>query len=201
MDKRRYFIVVIVLAIFLIGCGGNNAVAPEPVASGTGGQESSTAADEGAAAAEEEVADPAAAAADEETAAEAAAEEEVADELAADDPNLVAGLPSSGLDPDTGLEINPTQIVPGVDFIIRGRMISFNLTPQERPEFLIESPAGIRYRVQSQPVPEIAFADGTVLLAHEYQRGLHAQATVRQEEGSGVTSVVISENLILLSEE
>lgn len=212
-NKYRLIItlsVVLALALVLVGCGGGGG-APEASPAGTGGQApADTAAEEAAAAPaaeeNEEAAEPAAAEAEAEAsgseAAEANAEEgEEAEEAAADDPNLIAGLPASGIDAESGLEINPPTIVPGVDFIVRGTVISFNLTPQDNPEFLIESPSGTRYRVNSQPVPEIAFTDGRVLLAHEYQRGLLAQATVRQEEGSGVTSVVITENLVLLSEE
>lgn len=203
MRKLYGLIMVLILALLVAGCGGGGN-APEPEASGTGGQvPADTAAEEAdaPAAAEEEAEEPAAAEVDDAAAAETdeestAAEEE---EAAADDPNQIAGMPTSGTDPDTGLEINPPTIVPGVDFIVRGTVISFNLTPQDDPEFLIESPAGVRYRVNSQPVPEISFEDGTVLLPHQYQRGVFAQATVRQEEGSGVTSVVVTDNLMLLS--
>jgi hypothetical protein len=200
MDKKRNFIVACILIILLVGCGGSNTT-PEPESPGTGGQNSSTSADDSTAAPEEAEAEPTADITEEEPAAESPAEEEPVAEPAADDANQIAGRPTSGIDPDTGLEINPSQIVPGVDFIVRGTMISFNMTPQTNPEFLIEAPDGTRYRVQSQPVPEIAFEDGTVLLAHQYQRGMFAQATVRQEEGSGVTSVVTSDDLTLLSNE
>jgi hypothetical protein len=147
---------------------------------------------ESAAAPEEEAA---------ETADEAPAGAESAEEPPAASSDLIAGLPASGTDPDTGLEINPAQIVPGVDFIVRGELVSFNLTPQDSPEFLLEAPSGTRYRVQSQPTSEIAFTDGSVLLPHQYQRGLLGQATVRQEEGAGVTTVVMTDNFVLLVEE
>lgn len=203
MRKLCGIIMVLMLAFLLVGCGGGGA-ASEPEAAGTGGQvpaESAAEEAEEPAAAAEEAEEPAAAEVNDAAAAEtdedsAAAEEA---ETAAGDPSLIAGMPTSGVDPDSGLEINPPTIVPGVDFIVRGTVISFNLTPQESPEFLIESPAGVRYRVSSQPVPEISFEDGTVLLPHQYQRGVFAQATVRQEEGSGVTSVVTTDNLMLLS--
>jgi hypothetical protein len=202
---KRYLIGAIVLAILLLGCGGGNAATPGPATSGTGGQENivSTTPDENTTDPAEEAAEVEAEAATDDPAEEEGEVEAGEDtaQPAADDPNLVAGLPSSGIDPETNLEINPTQIVPGVDFIVRGRLVSFNLTPQDSPEFLVESPAGTRYRVQSQPVSEIAFADGTVLLPHQYQRGMIGQATVRQEEGAGVTTVVTTENFTLLAEE
>jgi hypothetical protein len=213
VEMKRYFIVVFAFAILLAlsaGCGGGNAAAPA-VSGDTGTSASSETVGEPTTA--EDTAAPIDAAeggeaADVAPADEAATGEETtvaepveAAEPAVDDPNMVAGLPASGIDPETGLEINPEQFVPGVDFIVRGRLVSFNLTPQDSPEFLIESPSGTRYRVNSQPVPAIAFADGTTLLPHEYQRGLLAQATVRQEEGAGVTTVVTTDNLVLLAQE
>jgi hypothetical protein len=221
MNKDRNIIIVIgaglkkvvamgmliaTLLLFLAGCGGGTA-GTEPTAPAAGVDEnaSTESTAEEATEPEEDAAEPAAGEAEAEPPVEEAAGDEPpaapSDETTDDAGDLVAGLPSSGIDEESGLEINPLQIPPGVDFIVRGSLISFNLTPQDSPEFLIESPAGIRYRVKSQPVPQIAFTDGTVLLPHQYQRGMLAQATVRQEVDAGVTSVVISEDLILLNDD
>lgn len=131
-------------------------------------------------------------------AADAPAEEPAVEEPAAADAS--GDLAMSGTDADTGLEINPAVPAPGIDYIVRGKLVSFNLTPQDSPEFLIESPDGVRYRIRSQPVPDIYFTDGTQLKPHEYKRGLMAQATARLEDSSTLTSVMLSENLTLFPE-
>ncbi|MCA9865227.1 MAG: hypothetical protein KC410_01915 [Anaerolineales bacterium] len=134
-----------------------------------------------------------------------ATEEAVAEEGAADGGNeagdMIAGRPASGIDPDTGLEINPPTVVPGVDFIVRGEIINANLTPQDSPEFVILSPSGTRFRIRSQPVPDISYEDGTQPALHEFQRGVLIQATVRQEEGAGATITVQSTDLTLLHDQ
>lgn len=114
---------------------------------------------------------------------------------------FVAGLPASGIDPETGLEINPPQIVQGQEFIVRGTIISYNLTPQTTPEFLVEAPSGMRYRVRSQGISDIYYGDGTQLKAFEYKIGLLAQATVLQETTAGVTTVVETDNFMLLHDQ
>jgi hypothetical protein len=111
---------------------------------------------------------------------------------------MIAERPASGIDPDTNLEINPPAVVPGVDFIVRGEIVNANLTPQESPEFVVLSPSGTRFRIRSQPVPDIAYEDGTIPALHEFQRGVLVQATVRQDEGAGATITVHSTDLTLL---
>ncbi len=132
-------------------------------------------------------------------------EETVAEEAPVDaaDPggDMVAGLPASGTDPDTGLEINPPSVVPGVDFIVRGEIVNANITPQDSPEFLILSPSGTRFRIRSQPVSDITYDDGTQPALHEFKRGVLVQATVRQEEGAGATITVQSTDLSLLHDQ
>ncbi len=113
----------------------------------------------------------------------------------------IAGRSVTGFDAATGLEINPLDVVAGVDYIVIGSLISFNLTPQDSPEFMVQSPDGTRYRVQSQAVSEIFAEDGSQLLPHEYQRGMFATATVRLDDSGGVTSVVLSDDFMLLSSE
>ena len=122
-------------------------------------------------------------------------------ESSGDDAVMVAGRPASGVDPDTGLEINPPEVVPGVDFIVRGEIVTATLTPQDSPEFVIIAPSGTRYRIEAQPVPDIFFEDGSQPKPHEYSIGLPVQATVRQEIGAGATIVVQSSDLTLLLEE
>jgi hypothetical protein len=136
--------------------------------------------------------------AEEPSAQEAAAEAPAEESASSDATDLIAGRPASGIDPDTGLEINPATITPGVDYILRAELISASLTPQDSPEFMLTSPAGVRYRVRAQPVPEIKYEDGTQPALHEFTRGMLVQATVRQEEGAGATILVHSTDLTLL---
>jgi len=115
--------------------------------------------------------------------------------------DMIAGRPASGTDPDTGLEINPAKITPGVDYIVRGELVNHNLTPVESPEFMVISPAGVRYRIRSQPLDQIFYEDGTQPAPHQYKRGMLVQATVRQEEGSAPTTLVNSTDFVLLQGE
>lgn len=135
--------------------------------------------------------------------ADAAAPTEAPAEAAAPDAaaSPYGDLLLTGTDPETGLEINPATTAPGTDYVIRGKISSFNLIPQESPEFLIEGPNGVRYRVQTQAVPNIFLADGTQLAPHQIVRGLPIQATARLTESTRATSVMISENFVILSAE
>lgn len=198
--KRLAWILFLILTLSggLVACGGGQTPA-EPAAENT---TADTAAEEPAA---EEAAEPAEEAAAEETAPEAeevAADDGAAEVAPAEDEaaggEMIAGRPASGTDPDTGLEINPPTVVPGVDFIVRGEIVNANLTPQESPEFVVLSPSGTRYRIRSQHVLEIAYDDGTKPALHEFQRGVLLQATVRQEEDAGATITVNSTDLTLL---
>ncbi len=203
MKKSLWLLVIaLILAATLVACGGSDApTGSAPV--------------EAAAEVVEDVAEsPAEVVVVEEAVEEAAADmpeeppatEEPMEEVAAEadaasaEVDATDGMQMSGVDPDTGLEINPVQIAPGIDYIIRGRLISFNLTPQDSPEFLIETPDGARFRIKSQPAPDIYFDDGTQLLPHEYRRGILAQATAQLEESARATSVMLSPNFTLLVE-
>mgnify|MGYP000852540448 CR=1 FL=1 len=115
--------------------------------------------------------------------------------------DMIAGRPASGIDPDTGLEINPATITPGVDYIVRGELVNHNLTPATSPEFMVISPAGVRYRIRSQALEQIFYEDGTQPAPFQYKRGMLIQATVRQEEGSAPTTLVNSTDLVLLQSE
>lgn len=207
MKKSLVLLVVtLMIAAVLAACGGGGAAAPEPQAEVPAVVEEAAEAVVDAPAEEE----PAEEAPAEETAAEepveAPAEAETADapaeepDDAADDTGAAAAdLQMSGIDPDTGLEINPAVTAPGVDYIIRGTLSSYNLIPQESPEFLIDGPNGVRYRIRTQPVPEIFVTDGSQIALHEYTRGIPVQATARLTESSRATSIMESTNLVLLA--
>lgn len=200
--KRLAWMVFLILALSggLVACGGGStetAVAPAVEESTTDTTAAEPAADEAAEPAEETASEAEAPAA--ETATEEGAAEEAPAEAAAAD--LIAGRPASGIDPDTGLEINPAAVVPGVDFIVRGEIVNANLTPQETPEFVVLAPSGTRFRIRSQHVKEIFYDDGTQPALHEFQRGVLLQATVRQEEDAGATITVNSTDLTLLHNE
>jgi hypothetical protein len=199
-------LLTMMLAVALAACGGGAAEPAAPV------EEAAEVVEEAA----EEAVEPVAEAPPEEAteapadeAAEAPAEEpaeapaEAAEEAPAEEGAavLVAGLPASGIDADSGLEINPLEVQPGVDYIVRGELVNFALVPTDKPEFMIQSPDGTRYRVRSQPVEEIAFTDGSTLLPHEYKRGMLAQATARLMESATATSVMLSTDLVLLPSE
>lgn len=113
----------------------------------------------------------------------------------------VAGRPASGTDPETGMNINPDTFGPGDEFVVRGTIISMNLTPTVSPEFLIEAPSGRKYRIRSQDLAETYLDDGTQLRPHEYRQGMLAQATASLASDAGPADILLSENLILLREE
>lgn len=214
MKKLSLFFLLI--ALVLVACGGNT----EPVTNANNEANApaeNNNADEADANADEEMADEEMAdeemaneeMADEEMADEEMADEEMADEEMADeemaDEEMADEAPASdyvysGTDPDTGLEVNPTDIEQGVEFIVRGSVISMNLTPQSDPEFVIQSPDGTNYRIHTQPLGEIFFLDGvTQLLPHEYKIGMEAHATTVSPVGSTASDVLESTDLVLIS--
>lgn len=202
--KRFFWLIVLTLSLVLAACGGGSATAPaEPAAEA--GEAVEEAVQEVEAAAEEVVEmaaeEPAEEAAEAPTVEAPAVEEPVVEEAAPSDEasgDSIAGLPASGIDPETGLEINPAQVQPGIDYIVRGELVNFSLIPTDSPEFLVESPAGVRYRIQSQALEEIAYTDGSVLEPHQYKRGMPAQATARLMESATATSIMLSSDLVLL---
>jgi hypothetical protein len=109
-----------------------------------------------------------------------------------------SGMLMSGADPATGLEINPEAVVAGVEFIVRGEIASMTLTPTTAPEFVIESPAGKRYRIRSQDLANTFFEDGSQLEPHQYRQGMMAQATVFLDPNAGPAGILTSEDLTLL---
>lgn len=205
--KRILWITLLLCALTgaLVACGGSaeppvqSAEADEVPAVDTG--EEAAVEDTAASAGEEAAVEETAPAEEEVPAADEAAAEASPVDAADGGGDMIAGRPASGTDPDTGLEINPPTVVPGVDFIVRGEIVNANLTPQESPEFVILSPSGTRFRIRSQPVPDISYEDGTQPALHEFQRGVLIQATVRQEEDAGATITVQSTDLTLLHDQ
>lgn len=191
-------IALLMLIAILVACGGS--AAPEPAAI-----EPATAVAEEGALVEESAPSQDATPAGESVAEEPASVEEAApvEEVAAAEEtgDMLAGRPTSGIDPATGLEINPPQIIPGVDYLVVGEIMSFNLIPQDSPEFVVLSPAGVRFRIHPQPVDQITYEDGTVPAKMDFKRGMPIMATVRQEEGAGATIVVQSSDFTILQSE
>lgn len=196
-------LLLLALTGMLVACGGSEvpaeAVDASEVPAVSAAEEEAV--DE-AAPVEEAAVDEAAPVEEAAPADEAAVEEAAPVEEAAEaSGDMVAGRPASGTDPDTGLEINPPTVVPGVDFIVRGEIVNANLTPQDSPEFVVLSPSGTRFRIRSQHVNDILYEDGTKPALHEFQRGVLIQATVRQEEDAGATITVQSTDVTLLHDQ
>jgi hypothetical protein len=106
----------------------------------------------------------------------------------------------STIDTETGLLLNPDQIFTGVEFVVKGKIVSMNLTPQERPEFVLQAPSGKRYRIRSQSLADTFTADGRQLKAFEYRQGMMAKATVILPLGSTSTDILVTQNFMLLLE-
>lgn len=224
-EKVTLIGVVLILALLTVACGG----ASEPVVSNDAGATEATVEEEGenaaadqateeneaesdSATASEETseADESAEAADEATdeaaAAETSAEEETSPEEETADGDAgsgetVAGRPASGADPETGMQINPPELIQGEEFIVRGEIISLNLTPQTTPEFLVEAPNGQKFRIRSQELSAVTYEDGTTVAPHEFRQGMLAEATVYQDPSADLTTLVESEDFRLLKEE
>lgn len=198
--KRIMWIALLmfILTGMLVACGGGTEAPAEPAEASevpaVSAADESVAEESAPAEPEEAVEDTEPAMEEEAPAAETAVEE-------ADSGVMVAGRPASGTDPDTGLEINPPEVIPGVEFIVRGEIVNASLTPQENPEFVILAPSGTRYRIFAQNVNDISYDDGTKPALHEFARGMLVQATVRQDENAGATIAVNSTDLTLLHDQ
>lgn len=144
---------------------------------------------------------------EEEMEEEAEAEEEMVEEEPTEEPmeeETAVGFGSismSGTDPDTGLAINPETFGPGDTFIVRGTIISMNLTPVTSPEFLIESPAGTRYRIKSQPLADTFFIDGSQWEPFEYRQGVGAMATIMFGASLEPSDIPTVDDLVLVMQE
>ena len=195
--KRVLAIIGFLLVLFLAtACGGGSAVAPEadeqPAAVESAGQGP----------AGKEPADEAEAPADEAAVEGEAAAPEATEGAAGEEPAAGTEAQASGIDPETGLEINPEVVGPGSEFIVRGEIISMNLTPQDRPEFVVKAPSGQNYRIATQALSDIYFEDGETQLApYEYRQGMRAQATAMMPADAGPSDVLQSSDFMLLGDE
>lgn len=205
---KQTLIIGLVLLLILAACGGSTPT--ESATSSDSAVSANTASTTDSVAAESVVpesedpptaeAAPADSSATDSSATEMSSTTETAVEDTAVAGDTVAGRIASGLDPDTGLEINPTEVLPGVEYLVRGEIVSMNLTPQTDPEFLLQAPNGTRYRIHSQGLSEIFLEDGTQLKPHEYRQGMLAQAIIIQDLNAGITTIVDSDDLLLLIE-
>jgi hypothetical protein len=205
MNKKAVLPWIIAL-ILLMACGGGDA---EPAAPAANDDSSSPPAAEveGSAEVEEAVAPVEEAPAEEsveagEDASEEAATEEVMEEVVEEAPASPFGdRPMSGTDPETGLLINPDSVRPGDTFIVRGEIISMNLTPITAPEFLILSPDGLRFRLRSQSLNDTFYEDGEQLQPFQYRNGMLAQATATLAANATSSDIPTSTDLVLVKSE
>lgn len=104
-----------------------------------------------------------------------------------------------GIDPETGLEINPEVTPRGVEFIARGEVISMNLTPQTSPEFVIRAPNGASFRMATQGLADIFLLDGSQLKPFEYKIGMEAKATVFLAADAALSDVLTSSDFTIIA--
>lgn len=205
MQKKLFFLSVVLLML-LAACGGSsgNETAATPAESNTTDSSPTEEANEEVAAEPTEApAEPTAETSAESTEAPAEGDAESTSDDTEPAPeessDPTADLLMSGTDPDTGLEINPEQVVAGVEFVVRGELASMTLIPQDKPEFVILAPNGKRYRFRPQPLAEIFYVDGTQPAAHDYQLGMIAGATIYLDPAGGSTAIATSTNMVLYS--
>jgi hypothetical protein len=215
MNKKAVLLWIIAF-IFLVACGGGGT---EPDTPTTGSNANSSTTTENTEPTEEDSASADAEETEEESpeesesaeetepaeeVAEAANEEPASDEEAAESaaPGSPFGdRPMTGTDPETGLVVNPETVRPGDTFIVRGEIISMNLTPVTSPEFLIQSPDGTNFRLRSQALAETYYEDGDQLQAFQYRNGLLAQATATLSADASSSDIPTSTDLVLIKEE
>lgn len=217
MNKKA--VVFWIIALFLLAsCGGGGNTETEAPAttnnssSSTSSNSSSSTSSEAAAPAneaptadttEEEAADTSTTdtSSDTEEAMDESGEEAAPAEEAAAPASPFGNRPLSGTDPDTGLIVNPESVNPGDTFIVRGEIISMNLTPTTAPEFLLQSPEGLKFRIRSQDLKETFYEDGDQLQAFQYRNGLLAQATVTLAADASPSDIPTSTDLVLVKDE
>ena len=216
MNKKAVLLWMIAF-IFLVACGGGGDTEPDTPASdnntssSTTTETTETTAEDSVSTDSEEMAeepseestaaDEAAPteAADQEPASEEPAEETAAEPAAPASP--FGDRPMTGTDPETGLTVNPDSVNPGDTFIVRGEIISMNLTPTTSPEFLIQSPDGLKFRLRSQDLADTYYEDGDQLKAFQYQNGLLAQATATLAADASPSDIPTSADLVLIKDE
>ena len=212
MNKKA--VVFWIIALFLLAsCGGGGTTETEAPATTNNSSSSTTSetaetTDEAPAAdtTEEEAADTSSEAttdtsSETEEAMDESGEEAAPAEEAAAPASPFGNRPLSGTDPDTGLIVNPESVNPGDTFIVRGEIISMNLTPTTAPEFLIQSPEGLKFRIRSQDLKETFYEDGDQLQAFQYRNGLLAQATVTLAADASPSDIPTSTDLVLVKDE
>lgn len=97
-----------------------------------------------------------------------------------------------GLDPATGLPLNPDP-VPAGQFIVQGTIVSMTLL-QDNPEFVVRVPSGKSYRLRTQPLTETHYDSGELIRPADIRQGMGVRATVWVDEE---TSLLISDNLVI----
>lgn len=213
MNKKA--VVFWLIALFLLtACGGGGGTEPEAPAADNNSSSSTTS--EAADTNEEETTpsepvveevseEPAVEESSEteepEVATEESSEETAPAEEAAAPASPFGDRPMSGTDSETGLPVNPESVRPGDTFIVRGEIISMNLTPTTAPEFLIQSPDGLKFRIRSQDLAETFYEDGDQLQAFQYRNGILAQATAMLAADASPSDIPTSTDLVLIKEE
>lgn len=114
--------------------------------------------------------------------------------------DLSGGHAIAGTDAETGLEINPTDVVTGDTYILRGQLVAFDVATAVSPEFLLETPDGIRYLIRTQPVADIYTTDGIQLDPNALEPGLWAQATVQLDDGTTDPVTMRTDSFTLIAE-
>ena len=132
---------------------------------------------------------------------EDSSEEAAAAEEAAVPGSPFGDRPMKGADPETGLQVNPDVVRPGDTFIVRGQIISMNLTPTTAPEFLIQSPDGLNFRLRSQDLATTFYEDGDQLKPFQYRNGILAQATAVLAADARPSDIPTSADLVLIKDE
>ena len=217
MKRLTILVVLLSLGLLLVACGGSSGET-EPAVSENSSTTEETAPveeteeepmEEVETEAEEETSESEEEPMEEEAPAEETEEEpmeeessEAEEEPAAEAEAPASGfgdLPLSGTDDETGLEINPPVVNPGDSALVRGEIISMNLTPTTSPEFLIQIEDGTKYRFRSQDLEETYFLDGSQLKAFEYKIGMLGQAVITLAADAGPSDLATTDNLTLIS--
>ena len=208
MNKKAVLLWIIAF-IFLVACGGGSDPEPDAPASDNdtsssvitetaettetmeddNGAEDADPTEEGEPAEETE---PMEEETEEDPASEEPAEETAEESTASDSP--FGDRPMTGTDPETGLPVNPETVRPGDTFIVRGEIISMNLTPTTSPD-------GLKFRLRSQDLADTYYEDGDQLQAFQYQNGLLAQATATLAADASPSDIPTTTDLVLVKDE